>query len=337
MILTTTATVSQVTETTAFLQWNMVEGAGSYTVRYRAEEGENDWIEVAADSAAIELSGLTEGTTYEAQVASVCGEATSEFRASVSFTTADGNVPPVQYCDAAGNNSNYFWIDLVRVGSMNNSSGNDGGYGDYTSLAPGTLVKGNSNSIVVSAAYSYWQFTLNWRIWIDYNQDGTFSDSEIFVSGTSNSAGELTATNSIPAAALNGTTRMHVSMKYVSYANPCGTFSFGEVEDYTVNIGNSASSAAYMSRTAEMKMLTEGMEDGLRTYPNPLNSSYLKLNTEVPAGIKMNIIDSRGATVKTIISKEGESALDVQDLKPGMYHLSIPTPLEAIHVQFIKQ
>lgn len=258
------------------------------------------------------------------------------FSESVVFTTEDGTeLPVVEYCDASGNNSSYFWIDLVRVGSMNNPNGNDGGYGDYTSLIPGTLVKGASNNIVVSAGYSFWQFTLNWRIWIYYNQDGVFDNAEVFVSGTSNSAGELVATNSIPSSALNGSTRMRVSMKYTSYANPCGTFSYGEVEDYIVNISSNASSAASTGRTSEAKLLTEGMEDALRAYPNPVTDG-LKLNIPMPAGIRMTILDVRGATVKSIVSRQGENTLDVQDLQPGIYHLSIATPLEAIHVQFIK-
>jgi hypothetical protein len=39
-----------------------------------------------------------------------------------------------------------------------------------------------------------------------------------------------------PTSALTGATRMRVSMRYGSYPTYCGSFSYGEVEDYTANI-----------------------------------------------------------------------------------------------------
>ena len=58
---------------------------------------------------------------------------------------------------------------------------------------------------------------------------------------TTNSTAAVSASFTVPASALNGTTRMRVQMQYNAYASSsCATYTYGEVEDYTVNIGGSA-------------------------------------------------------------------------------------------------
>jgi len=80
-------------------------------------------------------------------------------------------------------------------------------------------------------------------VWIDYNQDGDFSDngeqviSRIVTAGTPGTTGlPATGNITIPNTALTGSTRMRVSMQRDSYAGPCETFVNGEVEDYSINI-----------------------------------------------------------------------------------------------------
>jgi len=40
----------------------------------------------------------------------------------------------------------------------------------------------------------------------------------------------------VPSAALGGTTRMRVRMTYSSTPTPCGSSSYGEIEDYSVYV-----------------------------------------------------------------------------------------------------
>ena len=54
------------------------------------------------------------------------------------------------------------------------------------------------------------------------------------VDGTA--AAPVSSNISIPASALNGTTRMRVALKGTASTDPCGTFIQGEVEDYSVSI-----------------------------------------------------------------------------------------------------
>jgi PKD repeat protein len=140
---------------------------------------------------------------------------------------------PVTYCTASGNSQNYEYISRVQVGSINNSSGASG-YTDFTAIST-NVSKGGSVSVSLTPGFPGSSYTEYWRIWIDYNKDGDFADSgETVFSKTGSST--VTGSFTVPTSAITGSTRMRVSMRYGGYASSCGTFTYGEIEDYTVNI-----------------------------------------------------------------------------------------------------
>jgi hypothetical protein len=119
------------------------------------------------------------------------------------------------------------------VANLDNSSGASQ-YTDFTSKIA-NLTRGVSASVTLNAGYSGSTYREYWRIWIDYNQDGDFADTgeQVFSkNGITSVSGSFTTRTS----ALTGATRMRVSMRYGSYPTYCGSFSYGEVEDYTANI-----------------------------------------------------------------------------------------------------
>ncbi|WP_299889503.1 M43 family zinc metalloprotease [uncultured Lacinutrix sp.] len=140
-----------------------------------------------------------------------------------------------QYCDSSGTRVQYEWIAGVQVGSFNNTSGASL-YSDFTSQTA-TISKGQSNTITLTPGYSGSAYDEYFRVWIDYNQDGDFSDSgELAFDAGSATNTAVNGTISPATSVLSGTTRMRVSMKYSSAPNACGSIGDGEVEDYTVNI-----------------------------------------------------------------------------------------------------
>ncbi|MGH1386434.1 GEVED domain-containing protein [Kordia sp.] len=144
-----------------------------------------------------------------------------------------------QYCESSGSRVQYEWIARVQVGGLDNSSGAQT-YSDFTSQTA-TLTRGTSNPITLTPGFSGSAYNEYFRVWIDYNQDGDFSDAGelAFDAGSaSNSAvnGSITPSSS----AASGTTRMRVSMRYNTAPDACGNIGDGEVEDYTVNITGSA-------------------------------------------------------------------------------------------------
>jgi PKD repeat protein len=153
----------------------------------------------------------------------------SDSETKIDYITVT-TTPP--YCTSSGNNQNYEYIAGVQVADLNNPSGSSG-YTDFTSLTA-HLTAGASANVALTPGFVSSSYTEWWKIWIDYNGDGDFADSgeEVFSgSGSSTVTGSFTV-----ASGASGTTRMRVSMSYSTYPPVCGTFTYGEVEDYTANI-----------------------------------------------------------------------------------------------------
>ncbi|MEW7281119.1 GEVED domain-containing protein [Aquimarina sp. 2201CG1-2-11] len=143
----------------------------------------------------------------------------------------------VTYCSSNGQSVADEYIGKVALGSISNTTtGSSGGYGDYTSLST-TLSKGVSNTITITPAWSSTTYDEGYSVWIDYNGDGDFADSgeQVFSKAASRDT-SVSGSFTVPASATNGNTRMRVSMKYNGIPTPCESFSYGEVEDYTVTI-----------------------------------------------------------------------------------------------------
>ncbi len=169
--------------------------------------------------------------------------------------------PPENYCQSNSERPWEEWIARVAIGSIDNASAKCGpdecGYSDYTDIST-TLSKDNNHNIqlIPGLSWSGHQTNLFWRVWIDLNQDGDFSDSgERVLQGNSGNQ-PLNGAINIPVNATNGATRMRVSMKEGSYPTPCESFTKGEVEDYTIIIrdGN-GSSGLYVAPGQELLFL----------------------------------------------------------------------------------
>lgn len=155
----------------------------------------------------------------------------------------------VNYC-ASNGGGNYEYIANVKVGSIDNSSSSASAYTDHTNLSTNLSQGTNNTLITLTPGFVSGAYTEHWAVYIDYNQDGDFSDSgeKVFTgSGNSSVSGYI----NVPSNASLGNTRMRVSMKYqVAVSNACENFQSGEVEDYTVNIqGSGGSNQAPVART----------------------------------------------------------------------------------------
>ena len=135
------------------------------------------------------------------------------------------------YCSASGGCDEY--IGNVQVGDINNPSGCDG-YADYTAIST-NMNPGESYLITITNGNPYSADQCG--IWIDWNQDEDFDDAgeTISVSGTPGN-GPYTAAIIPPQTALSGNTTMRIRIMWWGTLDPCGTTTYGEVEDYTINI-----------------------------------------------------------------------------------------------------
>ncbi len=152
----------------------------------------------------------------------------SDTETKVDYITV--TMPP--YCSSEGSNYSYEWISRVVVDTMDNSSG-AAGYTDFTSVTC-NLTGDTTVNVSLTPDFSSSTYTEYWKIWIDYNGDHDFDDAgeEVF-----SGVGSSTVTGSFTVAGgIDIVTRMRVSMKWNAVQTSCETFSYGEVEDYTVDI-----------------------------------------------------------------------------------------------------
>jgi cyanophycinase-like exopeptidase/PKD repeat protein len=219
-----------VTVNSANLSWNSTS-AISYDLRYK-KTSESNWTQQNLSSTSTTVSGLSPLTDYEFQVRSNCSTTSSNYSSSSYFTTLSDQVT---YCSSSGNSTSYEWIAGVTVdGNTNNSGAN--GYTDFTNITF-NLSTDVSYDISLVPGFSGSSYNEYWRIWIDLNKDGDFTDNgeNVFDAGSvSNSA--VNGSIIIPAGTEEGITRMRISMKYDAAPTSCESFNYGEVEDYTVNI-----------------------------------------------------------------------------------------------------
>jgi GEVED domain/Domain of unknown function DUF11/CARDB/HYR domain/Secretion system C-terminal sorting domain len=140
------------------------------------------------------------------------------------------------YCASKGNTPWTEWIANVQFGTINNASQKEG-YGNFTSQTT-TVTKGTSYPLSILQGFSWaadpTNQTQQGKVWIDYNQNGTFEEAELAASTTRTT---VTANITIPTTALSGATRMRVSLKTTGAPTACEVFDKGEVEDYTINVG----------------------------------------------------------------------------------------------------
>lgn len=228
--------VDGVGSSTASLSWDVVSGA-SYDFRYRLV-GSSSWTTSSETSTSKSLSGLSSNSQYEAQVRSKCdGGATSDYSAAVSFTTTEVQI---EYCTSTSTNVNDEFIQRVQLNTIDNPSGAQF-YSNFTNIST-SLSKSQAYTITVTPQWTGTTYNEGYAVWIDYNKDGDFTDSgEMVWSRSATTTSPVSGTFTVPASAIDGPTRMRVSMKYNSIPGPCETFTYGEVEDYTVVIGASTS------------------------------------------------------------------------------------------------
>src|SRR5690625_2288874 len=113
-------------------------------------------------------------------------------------------------------------------------------YEDFTAIE-GEVTQGETYPIALEG-YTGGSYTNRFTVWIDWNQDGTFESREMTVVGsiygsTGTAGHQATSDIIVPVDATLGTTRMRVITNCTtSPTNPCDTYSYGQVEDYTVNV-----------------------------------------------------------------------------------------------------
>ena len=259
---------------------------------------------------------------------------------NVDTCSFDITINGTSACQSYGMDTWYTWIQNFGLAYSNNVSGNNGGYADFTSGNCINVNKGNTYPITLGPGFSSSLYTVYWKIWIDYNQDGDYLDSGEYVAYGSGYQ-ELNGYLPISYNAATGNTTLRVSMKYGEWpTGPCEVFAHGEVEDYCLNIsGGSLKDGDETNRNSDVATLIEQSdnsnahfveeeliepqgeeESNIEFYPNP-STGIVYFKGQLTSN-KYEIYNNVGQVIKTVtIDKNVNSFIDLSDLSNGLYIL----------------
>lgn len=178
----------------------------------------------------------------------------------------------IAYCTPVftSNQSNSNYIDTFSIGgtSLQSYSGkSNNGY------------MFNPNSVTNLSAFLTYNFILSGdnssngvkSIWIDYNQNGSFTDAGEHIFGSTSTANTVSATFSIPTTASQGITRMRVlignSTTNTIANSSCSGVSSGEYEDYWINISGGVNTMVWSPSGSFVNYI------GGRVQTTPINSN----------------------------------------------------------------
>ena len=209
------------------------------------------------------------------------------------------------------------YIAAVSFNTINNTSacGNNG-YTDFTSTST-SLAQGTAYTLTITpaivnntqaAAYTNDEIAA----WIDFNNDFDFNDAGEQVAYVLVATGWVNTFNvSIPLASSTGPVRMRVRISYQpdGAITPCGPASYGETEDYTINITSGA-----------------GLNDNplglVQMYPNPAQDLvYIDFKNLSENGL-IEILDVNGKILSQTTGLAGQiNTVGIAHLANGLYHV----------------
>lgn len=266
-------------------------------------------------------TGLTASTAYSFTVRAK--DAAGNISASsntVNVTTLANTT--VTYCTSQGNSTADERIGRVQFGTINNASTGTAGYENFTAIST-NAVRGTAYTITITPSWTSTVYSEGYAVFIDYNNDGDFVDAgETVFTKAASTTNPATGSFTIPATTTVGAKRMRVSMKYNGVPTSCEAFSYGQVEDYTINVTSTA------RETEAATQLTFSL------YPNPVKGDVL------------NISDFEGEASYRIFSAMGQdlgngkvenNTISVGHLATGTYMIEVTTANGTNMKRFIKQ
>jgi hypothetical protein len=284
----TSLVVSPLLSTSATISWGAVTGAVTYTLQYKKSSSTTWTSFTGLTSTNKALTGLTAGTVYNYQVATVCAAATSAYTASASFTTR------ATCTDAYENNNTLATAKTLTPSTIQAliSSTTDQDWFKVVTTAAAKNIRATISNLPA-----------NYDIAL-YTAAGTLLSSSLNA-GTTNDVVRYNA----------GTTG---ATYYVKVYTTSGMASLSDC--YTLLIETSASNL----REATAPMQDNTSEINFNLYPNPANDEIiLNFFTENSFRTDVTIHDMTGRLVATqeafISVNSNKLLLDTTSLESGLY------------------
>ena len=302
---TTVSSASPVCSGTTFTLSLTGNSTTGITYQWQSSPDNSTWTNIGGATSATYNTTQTAATYYRC-VVTCTASSTSANSTALQVTMS---APTACYCSSTATSTGDMDISNVTFGTINNTSacssltGTQGvGTGTaslYTNFAATVPVANVTQATNVNISVTEndcgngtWSHQI--VVYFDWNQDGDFVDAgENFVVYPYASSATHTSTLSIPIplTALTGNTRMRIVCVESSSVSPCGTYTWGETEDYTINIvaapvcsgvptpGTATSSIANFCNSGTPTLVTTGYTTGVsgigfQWYQSATNSPY---------------------------------------------------------------
>ena len=190
---------------------------------------------------AFNATGLSTLTTYYFYIYSFNGLCTGgPLYLGTGPLTGNATTLVASYCAVSSTVSTRYIDDVLTVGNITNLNNlatglAATGYADYTAIPPVTQIPGGGVTIDYRLAISR-QFV---KIWVDWNNDGTFTDAAPELVYTTGGVQTIAGAGGfvVPPATLPGNYRIRIrSFEASQTFGPCANLATGETEDYTLTV-----------------------------------------------------------------------------------------------------
>ena len=292
------------------LTWAASSGADSYDVYLDTNPNPTTMVGNTSGTSFTVTSNLALNTTYYWKVIPKNSIGSASGCTVNSFTTTS----TLTYCGPLAFTFTVEPITLVNFAGINNttSASTTGGTAhEFFLNQVGNVTQGSTHTITIKGNTGG-NYTNNFAVFIDWNQDGDFADAgETYSVGTIvNSTGtdtkQLTYDITVPVGATVGNTRMRVKKQFGTTSpltDPCTGASFGQAEDYTLNVGVLA--------------VNDITKSNIKSYPNPVKDLF---NIEAQGKIKsVKVFDVTGKQLLTKDLNETKSQIDFSRFNAGVY------------------
>lgn len=308
----TSLIISNITQNSAKIDWDLVTNA-TYTLRYK-KSNDSNWTEINnITTNSYTLSQLEINKSYDVSVSAVCNGTFGTYANTTFFTEA------YNYCSAGATYLMSEKIANVNFANINNNSTSNAGYEDFSNVignvTPGQIYNFTASSTTGSADYD------QVIVWIDLNQDGDFNDAGEKVLTTNFGTSPWRGTITIPTSILAGRTKMRVRL-YGAISNPnetpCGNSYYGQVEDYTLNVGTLG--------------VTDVEKVSIKYYPNPVKDILT-----VSSDKNVNQISVYSTTGQLLQETKNSNIINLAKLPSGVYFVKTTIEGETETTKIIKK
>lgn len=276
--------------------------SSAYSYQWQSSTDNNTWSNLGSSQGISSYTVTSQAVSTYYRIIVTCTE-TSQSTTSNAITVTQ-NAPTQCYCSAGATSTSFEKISNVTFANINQSSSSTAGYEDFTSVVGNTTAGSNYSLTVTGNSSSYANDQV--IVWVDLNQDGDFNDAGEQVYTSAVKTTPWTGTITIPATATIGTTRMRVRLHDTAFGGnsaSCGTSTYGQVEDYTLNIGQLA--------------VSETAKTNIKSYPNPVKDIF---NIEAQGKIKsVKVYDATGKQLLTKDLNDAKSQIDFSRFGAGTY------------------